>query len=146
MSWRFHILFASAATLVVVSTIAWGFFLVGSPASRRLERLDEQRLDDLQTIAREVQAMVQDPNNSGKLREALPKTLEEAARRARNEKINLSDPESGEAYRYRATSETTYELCATFTGQRDSDASVFWNHPAGEHCFKIDVLDPPPFY
>lgn len=146
MSWRFHTLFASAATLVVAATIAWGFFLVGSPATRRLERLDEQRLEDLRTIAREIQNMVADPNHRGKLNEALPKTLEEAARRARGEKINLSDPESGEAYRYRATSETTYELCATFAGPRDSDASVFWNHRAGEHCFKIDVLDPPPFY
>ncbi len=146
MSWRFHTLFASAATLVVVSTVAWGFFLVGSPATQRLERLDQQRLDDLQTIAREIQAMVEDPNDKGTLKEALPKTLEDAARRARDERINLTDPESGEAYTYRATSETTYELCATFTGQRDSDASVFWNHPAGKHCFKIDVLDPPPFY
>lgn len=146
MSWRFHTLFASAATLVVVATIAWGFFLVGSPSTRRLERLDEQRLDDLRTIAREIQTMVEDPNDKGTLKETLPKTLDEAAQRARVERLNLSDPETGEVYTYRATGETTYELCATFTHPRDSDASVFWNHPAGKHCFKIDVLDPPPFY
>jgi hypothetical protein len=145
MSPRVHAAFAIVASVVVASAVAWGFVLVGSPATRRLERFDEQRLQDLQTIAREIQSMVVDPNKKGKLKEAIPKSLEEAAQRARDEKVNPRDPETGGPYTYTVKNETTYELCATFARPRDWDSRVFWNHPAGAHCFTINVLDPPPF-
>jgi hypothetical protein len=144
MSPRIHKMFAAAAAAVVVLAVAWGFVLVGSPLQRRQERLDERRLDDLRTIEREIRSMVLDPHDSGKLKEKLPKTLEEAARGARNERINLRDPESGEPYRYTVKSDKTYELCATFARSRDSDSQVFWNHAAGSACFTINVLNPPP--
>jgi hypothetical protein len=146
MSGRFHAAFAVVATIAVGLALAWGFFLAGSPSTRRLERFDEQRLQDLQTIAREIQSMVEDPTEKGKLKEALPKTLAEAAARARNQRVNPRDPETGEPYGYAVKGETTYELCAKFARPRDWDTRVFWNHPAGRHCFTIDVLDPPPFY
>jgi hypothetical protein len=58
--------------------------------------------------------------------------------------LSLKDPETGQPYTYRVTGKTTYELCATFSLERKSEQNVFWNHPAGEHCFTINVLDPPP--
>jgi hypothetical protein len=133
--------------VVVAATIAWGFVLAGSPALRRVERFDEQRLADLRTIAQEIQLMVVDPNDRGKkkLKEPLPKTLAEAAERARSQRLNPRDPETDEPYQFTVTGESTYELCAAFSGERRSDMSVFWNHPAGAHCFTIDVLDPPPY-
>ena len=146
MSWRFHAVFAIGATVVVAIAIAWGFMIVGSPGTRRLERFDEQRLQDLQAIAREVHALVVDADKPPALKAQLPKTLEEVAERARSERIKRNDPETGEPYSYLAKDETTIELCATFTKARNSDSSVFWNHPAGRHCFTIHVLDPPPFY
>lgn len=145
MTMRTHAAFAVAATLAVVATMAWGFYIVGSPGARRLERFDEQRLSDLQAIAREIQVMVTDRGRVPKLREPLPQTLEEAVERSRNERLNLSDPETGAPYRYAVKNETTFELCAKFARPRDWDMRVFWNHPAGEHCFTINVLDPPPF-
>ena len=42
-----------------------------------------------------------------------------------------------------AEDETTYELCATFSLERDSDVKVFWNHASGRQCFTVDALDPP---
>ena len=148
MTPRIHIVFGGVSTLVVAAPIAWGFVLAGTPAARREERFDEQRVRDLKTIAREIQRIVIDENNAEQnvLKEPLPKTLAEAARRARNEKLNTRDPETGEPYRYTLTGETTYELCATFSRALDRDSSVFWNHPAGEQCFTVDVLDPPPAY
>ena len=145
MKSRFHAVSAVVATLVVGAAVAWGFVLVGSPATRRLERFDEQRLQDLQTIAREIQRLCVD-NVDGKetLKKPLPQTLEEVARRAEYEQIALQDPETGEPYRYTVKNENTYELCATFSLEHDADIDVFWNHPAGKHCFTIDVLDPPP--
>ena len=145
MSPRFHVVFGIAASVVVAVAIAWGFFLVGSPATRRLERFDERRLQDLQTIVREIHLMVADPYKQGTLKDALPKTLEEAAQRARNQRVNPRDPETDEPYTYTVKNDTTFELCATFAQKRDDDSRVFWNHPAGKHCLTIDVLNPPPF-
>ena len=52
-------------------------------------------------------------------------------------------PETGEPYGYTVKDDHTYELCATFSQSRAWDTEVFWNHPAGPHCFTIDVLNPP---
>lgn len=145
MTARTHFAFAAAATVVVAGVVVWGFVLVGAPTSRRLERFDEQRLRDLQTIAREIQLMVEDPNEKGQLRARLPASLAEAARRARDERLNPRDPATGQPYTYTLKNETTYELCAEFARPRDWDVNVFWNHPAGRHCFTIDAADPPPF-
>jgi hypothetical protein len=138
-------MFALVATVAVAAAVAWGFILVGSPAARRLERLDQQRIADLRTIAREIRDMVVDPNEKGKLQEALPKTLDEAAARARDQRVNPRDPETGEAYGYTVKNESTFELCAEFALPHESDVEVFWNHPAGMHCFTVNVLDPPPY-
>lgn len=145
MTARMHLFFAGAASLVVAFAIVWGFVLAGSPMARRMQRLDEQRLQDLQTIAEEIEAMVIETNGKRQLKAPLPSTLEEAVKHARATRINPRDPETGELYRYTLKNETTYELCAMFAAQRQSDYSVFWNHAAGEHCFTINVLDPPPY-
>jgi hypothetical protein len=144
MTCRTHAAFGVTASIVVTFAIVWGFVLAGSPAARRLERLDEQRLQDLQNIASEIQSMV-NPDKKGEIKEPLPKTLDEAAPRARAVRLNPRDPQTGEPYRYTTKNETTYVLCATFSTGRDSDYRVFWNHPAGEHCFTINGLDPPPY-
>ncbi len=138
-----HAAFSVVMSLVVVSTIAWGFVLVGSPISRRLERFDERRLEDLQTIAREVQSMVVSLEDKGELSQPLPATLAEAAEKATYQRINLRDPQTDEPYVYTVKDETTFELCATFSRPRDVGHAVFWNHPAGTHCFTINVLNPP---
>jgi len=145
MKVRTHAAFGVAASVAVAFAIVWGFVLAGSPSSRRRERLDEQRLRDLQTIASEIQSLVVHQDGKTELKEPLPRTLEEAVKIARGERLNPRDPETGEFYRYTVKYETTFELCARFTTTRESDFRVFWNHPAGEHCFTIDVLDPPPY-
>ena len=143
MTPRIHTIFSVASTLVVAIAVVWGFVLVGSPGTTRLQRLDQRRLDDLQTIFREIQSLCHDEDIKDRLKRPLPESLEQLATLARDERINLLDPETGQRYRYTVKSETTYELCATFSLSRDSDSNVFWNHPAGEHCFTIDALDPP---
>lgn len=143
MTPRAHLAFAAAATLVVGATIAWGFVLAGSPATRREARFDEQRLEDLQRIAEEIQFLVNRDDDEQTLEKPLPKTLAEAAKLATGSKLNLTDPENGKEYGYKVLNQTTYELCATFSQKRDWDTAVFWNHPAGAHCFRIDVTDSP---
>ena len=77
MTVRAHLTFGIAASIAVVLAVVWGFVLAGSPSTRRLERLDEQRLQDLQTIAREIQLMVVSPypeNRKKELKAPIPKT------------------------------------------------------------------------
>lgn len=73
----------------------------------------------------------------------LTNTLDELAALARSERINLTDPETGQRYVYTVNGATTYQLCATFSLERDSDVEVSWNHRSGQHCFTVDALDPP---
>ena len=77
------------------------------------------------------------------MKRPLPETLDELAALARYERIISTNPETGRRYVYTVKDRTTYELCATFSLERDSDVEVFWNHPSGKHCFTVDALDPP---
>ena len=144
MTRRIHVMFSVASSVVVAVAVIWGFVLVGSPRTIRLQRFDQRRLNDLQTIFREIQSLCRDPyNRKGELKRPLPATLEELATLARHKRINLKDPETGQRYGYTVKDGTTYELSATFSLERDSDVEVFWNHPSGEHFFTVDTLDPP---
>ena len=143
MTKRLHTLFSVVLTVVVLAALAWGVAVVGTPGSARLQRFDQRRLEDLQTIVREVQSLCQDPDSRSELRRALPATLDELAALARSERINLTDPATRERYGYTVKGGTSYEICATFALPRESDVDVFWNHSDGRHCFTIDALDPP---
>ena len=143
MTTRAHVIFSVAMSIVVVVALVLGVAVVGSPGTARLQRFDFQRLEDLRTIFREVQSLCQDPDIKDELTRPLPQTLDELAALARSERINLTDPETGQRYVYTVKNATTYELCATFSLERDSDVEVFWNHSSGPHCFTVDALDPP---
>jgi hypothetical protein len=143
MTTRVHVVFSVVSSLLVLLAVVWGFALVGSPGTTRLQRFDQQRLSDLQTIFREIQSLCRDPDLKDQLKHPLPATLEELAMLARHERINLSDPETRQPYGYTVKDGTTYELSATFSLQRDSDVEVFWNHPSGKYAFTIDTLDWP---
>ncbi len=143
MTTKTHVVFSVALSMVVVVAVVWGVAVVGTPGTARLQRFDQQRLEDLQTIFREVQSLCRDPDIKDELKRALPDSLDVLAALARSERINLTDPETRQRYVYTVKDGTTYELCATFSLERDSDVEVFWNHPSGEHCFTIDALDPP---
>ncbi|NJM99389.1 MAG: hypothetical protein HC800_21640 [Phormidesmis sp. RL_2_1] len=137
--------FSSDQTFVVISAVSVmtaivvGFWLLGSPSQQRLLSLDRQRVDDLSSIAYELQAQFSgsgaDPATP--LPEQLPGSLT-------NRGIAL-DPVNAEPYAYRRLSDTTYELCATFATESinlDEAAPAFnndyWPHPEGRHCFEVD--------
>ena len=147
MTARLHAAFGVVASLIVGFAVVWGFVLAGSPSTRRDQLIDDRRLQDLQAIARAIQTQVTDEGpyvpdgTKRKLKHSLPKTLDDVARNDRSERLRLLDPESGEPYAYKVVNSKQYTLCATFNRPRDADLRVFWNHPAGEHCFTIDVLE-----
>ena len=135
-----HRAWGIAATIVVAAAVAYGFWIVGSPDSRRMERLDERRLDPLKAIAYEMRELVYDPQDKV-MRRALFEDLDALKAGARRRKLTLHDPESGAAYGFTVLDAHRYQLSATFDGPRDLNWDVFWNHPGGEHTWTIDVRD-----
>lgn len=144
-------LLASIVSVVVVATIAGGFFIIGSPATQRKLRFDGQRIGDLQVLQSEV---INYWIKKGKL----PDKSEDL-------KDNISgfvppvDPDTFAAYEYKAKGKLEFELCANFSLASDETRykggmmrapmmypqSAYpygdnWNHKDGRVCFerKID--------
>ncbi len=141
-----------AAALLVVLAIVSGFFIIGSPNSVRMMRLDSQKVQDLQNIQWQV-------INYYQTKGRLPQSLQE-----------LNDPLSGNAipkdaqtggdYSYRISKAPyTFEVCATFNALSTGMApggpvaapvpmatkpgleSDSWAHSAGQGCFER-TIDP----
>jgi hypothetical protein len=117
-----------------VAAIAAALTVVGSPGDARERRLDERRVSDLSEITASVDRYW--ANNT-----VLPASLEEAARGGATSVPR--DPESGEAYGYRALGDRRYELCATFARPADEPPGInefpFRGHAAGRQCFAMAV-------
>ena len=132
---------AITAALVVLSSIVGGFFLIGSPSTQRKYRFDERRVQDLESIHYQV-------INFYQLKKRLPDELKELANDVNGFNIPL-DPDQNQMYVYNKTSDTAYELCATFSLVTGDDANkrvnfsrpfgLSWVHPVGKHCFKREV-------
>ena len=139
-----HRSFLILSSVITAALVLYGIVLVGSPTQSRVERFDEQRVNDLRSIQSEIYNQVygsipQKPEEKV-LPKPLPKTLEEVAKNATYQKLRLTDPVTEESYTYRPRV-TTFELCATFSLSRDQSIDIFWNHPAGLHCFQFDALN-----
>ncbi len=138
-----------AAGVLVLASIIAGFFIIGSPASVRLERFDSQKVSDLQTIQWQV-------INYYQTKGSLPTDLAQIADPISGNYIP-KDPQSSADYVYRVkTAPYTFELCAMFN--KDSTASANgggtrpdptmiggegenWAHGVGETCFER-TIDP----
>lgn len=149
---------AVAVAMIVLNmlVIAAGFFIIGTPADMRMQRLDAQKVSDLQSIQWQVVNYYQQ-------KQALPESLEMLKDPISSFMVPV-DPETGASYGYRATGTHQFELCAVFN--RDSvdtrnqgaypmrdiayptrGISDNWIHGPGEVCF-TRTIDPdlyPPF-
>ncbi|MBL7045103.1 MAG: hypothetical protein ISR98_00680 [Parcubacteria group bacterium] len=136
-------------TLIVLVTIISGFFIIGTPASQRLIRFDERKVEDLQSIQWRVVSFYQS-------KERLPKNLEELKDPISSFAVPV-DAQSGEDYGYNIISGFTFELCADFnkesTGTQNENIRIAkpfggpgiedsnWAHDEGEVCFER-TIDP----
>lgn len=119
-----------------------GFWLLGSPKQQRKIQLDQQRIQDLRQIARFLYRQAEQDDESVNLPESLPLSMR-----------RLNDPVSGEPYQYQKIDKTHYKLCANFATNSNQNklqdelrpTGEFWEHPAGKHCFEINVLEEIPF-
>ncbi len=142
-----------AAAILVLSTIASGFFIIGTPGSVRLIRYDEQKVNDLQSIQSQVVNFYQ-------LKQKLPATLNDL-----NDPLSgysVPEDQQGQVYEYIPGEKNSFSLCASFnkvsqdmagkgsypardisypmgTGMNDT-----WQHEAGRTCF-VRTIDPQRF-
>lgn len=147
-------------TYIIISIVALaviaGFFVVGSPQTMRLQRFDEQRIQDLQFLQSEIV-------NYWRSKEMLPPTLADLEDPVRGVKIPKDPDTSKEAlYEYRIVDSQTFQLCANFslaaengtvarpvylTPETSPQYGQNWEHDAGRVCFerKIDKDLFPPY-
>lgn len=145
---------AIVTSIVVLSAIVAGFFVVGSPAVQRQRSFDDRRVNDLQVIQSQI-------INYWQMKQKLPVKLIDL-----NDSISgfvaPVDPETGAEYEYAVTSPLAFDLCAIFNIKNlgnagdtagnvpmprsaiypDNDPySQNWSHSAGRVCF-ARTIDP----
>ena len=134
-------IFYISVVVLVLAAVVSGLFIIGSPAEQRLQRFDQQRVNDLQNITWQIE-------NYYRTNEELPKSLDELD--ISDPRMVLQDPETAERYNYEIIADKEYKLCAKFNlSSEESDSSYRypvakdydWSHPEGEYCFKRDVKD-----
>lgn len=148
------------AGLLIVVSIASGFFIMGSPNQIRLYRFDDQKVSDLQNIQWQIV-------NYWQQKEKLPAALSELQDPISGFVVP-QDSQTGSAYEYKTTGKLSFELCASFNAKTQPNsqytsraimapvpASVegkdlttdTWQHDAGRTCFER-IIDPqryPPY-
>jgi len=141
--------FAWALSLVVLASIVLGFFIVGTPATQRDRRFDEQSVSNLQTLQSQIV-------NYWAQKDVLPEKLEDLED-SLSGYLAPKDPETKELYEYRVIDSLIFELCATFKTS-SSDIGVVsipidpylyrgisskqnWEHEEGRVCFER-TIDP----
>lgn len=141
---RRSILCGAVATLFVLVSLVVGFFHIETPADVREMRLDEQQINDFQEISWRIEEYY-------RTEDALPNSIEELYSGAPAPKA----PENRPTYEYNRTSDTTFELCATFvrpstrTSEMPYARPVFeegmiknpynWDHGEGHWCFDREM-------
>ena len=147
----------AAISLVILAAVIGGLYVAGSPKTQRMTKLDDQRVQDLQTISNAIDYYTTNNN-------VLPKDIA-IAQIAQNGNLGPSqplDPETKKPYEYRAVTGLTYELCATFAlasdgknpmygpysapmypGPLGTSKPRYWNHGAGLICFSLTAPGQP---
>ncbi|MDD5711010.1 MAG: hypothetical protein PHV43_02850, partial [Candidatus Colwellbacteria bacterium] len=158
------------AVVFALSAIVAAFMIIGSPAEQRVLRLDQRRIEDLQSIQSQIVSYWQS-------KEVLPATFEDL----KDPLLGYSIPkdpefEDGKVYEYKVLGDLSFELCATFAKplpegwvesygegampmavEKDMAASYpyypwpggtneSWQHEAGRACFErtidTDIIRP----
>lgn len=141
--WQTHVrqsvYFGAVTAVVVAVTVLVGFNYGQTPSEVRETRIDDNQIEDLRTIQRQIESHYQ-------TNEALPESIAEVF-------VGLTVPKAPierTPYRYQTTATTTYQLCATFAfDSATSDYTYIrpvydspnnnWSHGAGEWCFDRSV-------
>jgi len=144
---------AWTVSAIVIASIVFGFFIIGTPQEQRARRFDEQRVSDLQVLQNQIVSYwVQ--------KQALPENLN-MLEDSISGFLVPEDPDSAVAYEYEILSPLSFNLCAFFkTSTKDfsvaykgsrslyiepmyygSSFQQNWDHEAERTCFER-TIDP----
>ena len=130
------------AGVIILGSIIWGFTVLGSPATQRLYKYDEQKVNDLMSLNNEI-------INYYNTKQVLPDNLTDIT--ALNYYMVITDSQNGKQYEYEKISNTEYNLCADFNKASNTNTQngltrpvspygdPSWTHPAGRYCFKETI-------
>jgi len=139
---------AIGTSVLILASIIFGFFLVGSPSTQRSIRLDNQRVSDLQNIQYQI-------INYWTQKETVPESLDALQDPISGFSMPL-DPITNTPYLYQKKSATTFEICAVFDVDSSKDLTSegikqsypmrsgsqdVWTHAPGKVCFDR-TIDP----
>ena len=138
------------SVLFIFVSIIGGFIFVGTPTTARQQKLDSERLSDLQNLQSQIVSYWNQTQR-------LPVSLNELKDPLSGFVLPL-DPETNQSYTYTITGDLTFELCSTFAKETPawniSEARPFymydqygmpitddWTHKTGYTCFSR-TIDP----
>jgi len=144
-------IFANTASVIILIAIIGGFMASGSPKTERQRTFDNERENDLASLASCI-------GQYGQEYKSLPDSLEDLMKDSSYSYCasNLKDPETKEYYEYRVVTKSEkigqvtkgeFELCANFNMSSAEDiysaANTKWSeHNAGRSCdLESAVLD-----
>ena len=162
--WSYHSRRAFSYLGIVVSilVVVFGFYLIGSPKTQRLIRLDEQTKNTIQNMNYNV-------INYWQTTGEMPKTMADLNKLSNNDNYSsVSQDLSIYTYKLTDLKKRNYELCATFNLSTDviksymdqsgysyekspvyygaTDVAISpdannlsWDHPSGQYCFKRNI-------
>lgn len=139
-----------ALITVVVLTVVYGFYLIGTPSSARKLQMDEKKVNHL----RQIQYHIIEYRTQKK---QLPPSLDSLTNALTGYKAP-SDPVTHKPYGYTVLSKNSFKICAQFelpyskndaknvssTPNYFGESSTLnwnWSHPAGYYCF-TRTIDP----
>lgn len=133
--------FGILSSIVMLASVVIGFFIVGSPATQRDYRFDDERVSDLSSIQWEIQ-------NYYSTNARLPENLDNLENKTSGFSVPV-DPQTNEPYQYTKSSENDFSLCAEFAQESvESNRRYYygpgsdsWKHDAGVYCFERSVGD-----
>jgi hypothetical protein len=140
-------------TALVLAAVIYGFVVVGSPWAVRGYKLDDTRVSDFSTIQSAAQEFY---NSNNRLPNSIAELASSTVGSYYATQNIFTDPSTQQAYDYKVTSATGYQLCTTFAAssqeesQNDSNyvsypvvyggAGTLNNqHPAGYGCIAYSV-------
>ena len=136
-------MYARIVSLVVIVSVVGGFLVMGSPATQRLLRFDQEKVSDLQGIQWQLISYWQSKGE-------IPKDLSSLEDSLSGFRIPV-DPQTNEPYVYGRSGDLAFTLCATFNKESFVEARIpqpqvkygfeetNWDHGEGEFCFKRDI-------
>lgn len=136
--------------ILVVLAIVAGFSVISTPWNARLERFDEQKINNLSSIESDIRYYFAN-------KKILPATLSEVNTQEFFRHQIMIDKQTKKPYGYEVTDKKSFKLCAVFNKKSSgivseivspTKAEYNWEHDAGEFCFErtIDSVNGPAFY